>query len=187
MGIKMAASKNTDITDKRTFPARRANRQGGTAINVITAVILLGLLFLAARWVIKGWSRAAEEYTGAMIGARHDAESVNCQMNMRTIGQNIQIYSISNEGLPKSMEELRRFSGGSALFHCPARDGSDYIYIPGQSREMAGSNILVFEPNAVHDGHCSVLLLDGTVGLLTPEQLDEALRRTEAKMRAPRR
>ena len=187
MGIKMAASVNTHITDKRTSPARRANRQGGTVINVITAVILFGLLFLAARWVIKGWGRAAEDYTGAMIDARHDAESVKCQMNMRTIGQNIQIYSISNDGLPKSMDQLRRFSGGSALFHCPHRDGAEYIYIPGQTKDMSPSNILVFEPNAVHDQHCSVLLLNGTVGLLTKEQLDIAVKRTKADIRQRRR
>jgi len=187
MGIKMEAPENTHITDKRTFPPRRANRQGGTVINVITAVILLGLLVLAAWWVIKSWGRAAEDYTGAMIGAKHDAESVKCQMNMRTIGQNIQIYSISNDGLPKSMEQLRQFSGGSALFHCPHRDGAEYVYIPGQTTDMPGSNIRVYEPNAVHDGQCSVLLLNGTVGLLTKQQLDIAVKRTKADIRQRRR
>ena len=167
--------------------ARRAIRPGGTVINVITAVIFFGLLGLGIWWVVKQWGQATEEYSGAMIEARHDAFSVKCQMNMRTIGQNIQMYAISNDGLPESTEELRRWSGSSELFRCPAPDGADYIYIPGQNAQMSLSNILVFEPNAVHDGQCSVLLLGGTVGFLTPEQLEKALARTEAEMAARRR
>lgn len=178
------SEKNWGVSEKSIG---RANRPGGTVINVITAVILFGLLFLAARWVIKGWGQATQDYTGAMIEAKHDAFSVKCQMNMRTIGQNIQIYSISNDGFPESMQELQQFSGGSGLFHCPARNGADYVYIPGQTGEMAGSNILVFEPNAVHNEQCSVLLLNRTVGFLTLDQLDAALKQTQAEMRARRR
>ncbi|MBL7154069.1 MAG: hypothetical protein ISS79_10145 [Phycisphaerae bacterium] len=183
----MIRPQTTCATGKNSFPARRMNQRGGATINLITAAIFFGLLALATWWVIKGWGEATEEYTGAMIEAKHDALSVKCQMNMRTIGQNIQIYSISNEGLPESMEELRRFGGGSDLYRCPAPDGAEYIYIPGQTGDMPGSNILIFEPNAVHDGHCSVLLLGGTVGLITPEQLEKALAQTEAEVRSPRR
>ena len=167
--------------------SQRAVRFGGTIINVATAIIFFGLLILAVSWTIKQWGQATEEYTGAMIDARHDAFSVKCQMNMRTIAQNIQIYSISNEALPESMEELRRFGGGSELYRCPAPDGAEYIYVPGQSSRLSPSNILIFEPNAVHDGHCSVLLLGGTVGLLTPQQLGQALEQTEAEILSQRR
>ena len=166
---------------------RRAVRHGGTIINVVTAIIFFGLLILAVSWAIKQWGQATEEYTGAMIDAKHDALSVKCQMNMRTIGQNIQMFSISNDGLPASLEELRQWSGGSGVFQCPAPDGSEYVYIPGQSGRFSDSNILVYEPNAVHDGHCGALLLGGSVGLLSPEQLDTALDRTEAELRSPRR
>lgn len=162
-------------------------RFGGTIINVAAAIIFFGLLILAVSWTIKQWGQATEEYTGAMIGAKHDASSVKCQMNMRTIGQNIQMFAISNDGLPKSLEELRQWSGGSGLFQCPAPEGSEYVYIAGQSGRFSDSNILVYEPNAVHDGHCGVLLLGGSIGLLTPEQLDKALDQTEAELRSPRR
>jgi len=181
----MSTSKNIRGVSKNS--TQRAVRFGGTIINVVTAIIFFGLLVLAASWVVKQWGQATEEYTGAMIDAKHDALSVKCQMNMRTIGQNIQMFAISNDGLPESLEELRQWSGGSEVFHCPAPDGSEYVYIPGQSGRLSASNILIYEPNAVHDGHCSVLLLGGTVGLLTPEQLDAALDRTEAELRSPRR
>ena len=85
------------------------------------------------------------------------------------------------------MDELRQFSGGSELFKCPARNGAEYVYIPGQSREMSPSNILVYEPNAVHNEQCSVLLLNGKGGFLSPEQLDAALKQTQADIRARRR
>ena len=166
---------------------RRAVRFGGTVINVATAIIFFGLLILAVSWTIKQWGQATEEYTGAMIDAKHDAFSVKCQTNMRAIAQNIQIFSISNDGLPESMDELRQWSGNSRLYRCPAPDGAEYVYVPGQSSRLSPSNILIFEPNAVHDGHCSVLLLGGTVGLLTPQQLGQALEQTEAEILSQRR
>lgn len=181
----MRTSGSTRETSKNL--AQRGIRRGGTIINVITAIIFFGLLGLGAWWVVKQWGQATEEYTGAMIDAKHDALSVKCQANMRTIGQNIQMFAISNDGLPESLEELRQWSGNSRLFRCPAPDGAEYIYIPGQSDLLSTSNILIFEPNAIHDGHCSVLLLGGTVGLLTPEQLDKALAQTEAELRSLRR
>lgn len=167
--------------------ARRSIRPGGTAINVITGLIVLALAILAISWIVRQWGRAAEEYTGGIIQTKQNSESVTCQMNMRTIGQNIQIYALTNEEFPASMEELRQFSGGSQLFRCPDREGAEYIYVPGQTNEMSGSNILAYEPNAVHDGQCSVLLLNGTVGLIGPEQLDAALKRTQAEIIARRR
>ena len=167
--------------------SRRAIRPGGAVINVISAVIFFGLFGLGIWWVVKQWGQASEQYSGAMIDARNDAWSVNCQINMRTIGQNIQMFAISNEGLPESLAELRRWSGNSELFRCPAPDGAEYVYIPGQTSEMSPSNILVFEPNAVHDGRAAALLLGGTVGLLTPDQLDQALARTKAELQSRRR
>jgi len=166
---------------------RRPIRPGGAVINVISAVVFFGLMGLGIWWVVKQWGQAAEQYTGAMIDAKHDALSVKCQMNMRTIGQNIQMFAISNDGLPESLEELRRWSGSSEMFRCPAPDGADYVYIPGQTSDMSDSNILVFEPNAVHDGRAGVLLLGGTVGLLTPDQLDQALAQTQAELRSRHR
>jgi len=181
----MSASKNIRGVSKNS--TQRGVRLGGTIINVVTAIIFFGLLILAVSWVVKQWGQATEEYTGAMIDAKHDALSVKCQTNMRTIGQNIQIFAISNDGLPASLDELRRWSGNSELYRCPAPDGAEYVYIPGQSNDMPASNILVYEPNAVHDGHCSVLLLGGAIGLLTPEELDQALAQTEAEVRSPGR
>lgn len=172
---------------KKPFPARWGRLPGGTIINVVAAVIFFGLFTLAAWWVIKGLGEAGEQYTGAMIDAKDSAMTLQCQTNLRTIYQNLQMYAISKESFPPSLQALVEWSGGSQVFRCPARDGADYIYIPGQSGDMSGENVLVFEPNAVHDGHCNVLRLSGTVELLTPEQLREALAQTRARVLSQRR
>ena len=174
----MRTSESTGRLCKKLLWGRAAGRAGGTVVNVVSAVIFLGLIGLGVWWVIKGLGEASEDYTGAMVGARYDALSVTCQTNMRTIGQNIQMFAISNDGLPESLEELRQWSGNSRLFRCPAPEGGEYVYIPGQSRDMSGSNILVFEPNAVHDGHCSVLTVDGQLYLLTEDELRGAVAQT---------
>ena len=162
----MIAPENNVGMSGKFLPAAQTNRRGGTVINVIAAIIFIGLLVLAAWWVIKGLGEATEEYTGAMIGAKHSALSVKCTANMQTIRQNLQIYATTNNEFPASLREFVEWSGNSRLFRCPAPDGAEYIYIPGQNRDMPGDNVLVYEPNAVHDGRCNALRLNGTVNLL---------------------
>jgi hypothetical protein len=170
----------------RTEPSR-VNRPGGTIINLITAVVLFGLLALAAWWVIKGLGEAGQEYSGAMIKATHKATMIACQTNLQVIGQNIQVYAISGEDYPPSLQALREWSGSSQLFECPDPNGGRYVYIPGQNGDMPGENVLAYEPNAVHNGHCNVLRLSGRVEPLTPEQLNQALVQTRAEISSPRR
>jgi len=142
---------------------------------------------LAAWWVIKGLGEATEEYTGAMVDAKHSVLSVKCNSNMQTIRQNLQIYATTNGEFPASLQEFVEWSGNSRLFQCPAPDGARYIYIPGQTANMPGDNVVVYEPNAVHNGRCNALRLSGRVDLLTPEELNQALELTSARLRSPRR
>jgi len=171
----------------RRVPRGRASRPGGTIINLITAVVLFGLLALAAWWVIKGLGEAGREYSGAMINATRKATMIACQNNLQVIGQNIQVYAISGEDYPPSLQALREWSGSSQLFQCPDPNGGLYVYIPGQNGDMPGENVLVYEPNAVHNGHCNILRLGGRVEPLTPEQLSQALVQTRAEMSSRRR
>ena len=163
-----------------SIPARRA---GGTIINVVFAVILLGLLAFGILWLIKSFGEAGQQYGNAMVETRYNAMTVKCQTNLRAIGQNIQMYAVSNEGFPPSQRELMEFSGSTQLFRCPAPDGEKYVYIPGQSGGMSPLNILVYEPKPVHDGRCSVLRLGGQLELLTPEELQQAVTQTLASLR----
>ncbi len=148
---------------------------GGTIVNVITALIFFGLLGYSIMWLIKGFGEAGEQYGEVMVQAKHDATSVSCQMNMRAIGQNLQMYAVSNGTFPASLEELMEFSGNTRLFKCPSPEGEQYKYIGGQGGNASDGNIVLFEPKAVHNGRASVLRLGGQTELLTSEELEEAL------------
>jgi len=168
---------------RRPIPPQRADSDGGTIINVVAAMIFFGLLGLGILWVIKNLGQAGQQYSEVLIGTRYTAITVKCQTNLRAIGQNIQMYAISNDRFPPSLEALVEWSGSTQLFKCPAPDGEKYVYIPGQNGGMSPANVLLYEPKAVHDGRCSVLLLGGQIGLLTPKELKVAVARTLASLR----
>ena len=165
------------------LPARRANSHGGTIINIVTAIIFFGLIAFFVFWVIKNMGQAGQQYTETMIKTKYSAETVKCQMNLRTIGQNIQIYALSNNSFPPSLEALIEFSGSTQLFQCPSPKGGKYIYIPGQNNSMPPTNILLYEPIPVHDGRCGVLRLNRQIELLSPEELQQAVAQTLAGLR----
>ena len=163
--------------------SHRADLHGGTIINLLFALIFFGLIGLGVWWVIKSYGEAGQQYTQTMIDTKYTAETVKCQTNLRTIAQNIQIYAISNEGFPSSLQDLIQWSGSTQLFKCPAPDAGEYVYIPGQRSDMSPSNVLLYESKPVHDGRCSVLRLGGQIELLTPEELQQALAQTQASLR----
>lgn len=162
------------------LPARWACSHGGTIINIVTAIIFFGLIALGVLWVIKNVGQAGQQYTEGMIRTQNKAVTVKCQMNLRTIAQNIQIYAISNDSFPPSLEALVEFSGSTQLFQCPDPEGGKYVYIPGQNNNMPPANILLYEPKPVHDGRCNVLRLNMQIESLTPEQVQQAVAQTLA-------
>jgi hypothetical protein len=164
-------------------PTRRAGSHGGTIINIITAIIFFGLIALGVLWVIKNMGEAGQQYTEGMIKTQNKAVTVKCQLNMRTIAQNIQIYALSNDSFPPSLEELIEFSGNTQLFQCPDPEGGKYVYIPGQNNSMPPTNILLYEPNPVHNGRCNVLRLNRQIELLSPEEVQQAVAQTLASLR----
>jgi len=162
---------------------RDTNRHAGTVINIIVALIFFGLLAFGILWLIKSFGEAGQQYSDAMVKTKYNAITVRCQTNLRAIGQNIQLYAVSNEEFPPSQQALMEYSGSTQLFRCPAPDGETYVYIPGQNGGMSPENILVYEPKPVHDGRCSVLRLGGQLELLTPEELQQAVAQTLASLR----
>ncbi|MBN1508090.1 MAG: hypothetical protein JW955_14660 [Sedimentisphaerales bacterium] len=158
-------------------------RYTGRVIDVVAILIFLGLVGAGVWWVIKTTGQAGQQYADAMVKTSHKATTIACQSNMQTIFQNLHIYAISNEHYPESQRELVDFGGYTRLFHCPDPNGSQYVYIPGQSADMPPTNVLVYETKPVHDGRCNVLLLSGEIVPLTPEQLKQAVEATMARLR----
>lgn len=173
----------TKITHNSFLSAQRADSHGGTIINIITAIIFFGLIALAVLWVIKSVGEAGQQYTDSMIKTQNKAITVKCQLNLRTIGQNIQMYAMSNDSYPPSLQALIEFSGTTQLFQCPDPEGGKYVYIPGQNSSMPPTNILLYEPKPVHDGRCNVLRLGRQIELLSPEQVQQAVAQTLASLR----
>lgn len=157
-------------------------RQGGAIINIIFAVVFLGLLAFGILWLIKSFADAGGQYSEAMVETRYNAFTVKCQTNLRAIFQCIQTYAVTNEGFPPSQQELVEYGGSTQLFRCPAPDGEKYVYIPGQTGGMSPLNILVYEPKPVHEGRCNVLRLGGQIELLSPEELKQAVNQTLASL-----
>jgi hypothetical protein len=153
-------------------------RRGGTIVNVLTAVVFFGLIGAGLWWIIKTAGQAGQQYSEAMIDTTDKATTLACQANLRTIGQNLQMYAISNDEFPGSQEELVRWGGSTRLFRCPDPNGGTYVYVPGLGRGAPATSVVVYEPNAVHDGRCNVLFLNGQIAALVPEQLKQALEAT---------
>jgi hypothetical protein len=127
----------------KSVNSQRADSHGGTIINLLFALIFLGLIGLGIWWIIKSFGQASEQYTQTMVDTKYTAETVKCQTNLRTIAQNIQIYALSNEGFPPSLEDLIQWSGSTQLFKCPSPDAGKYIYVPGQRSDMSPVNVLL--------------------------------------------
>ena len=176
-------SSGSNVHFRKPLRRQRACIEGGTIINLLFALIFLGLIGLGIWWVIKSFGQAGEQYTQTMINTKYTAETVKCQTNLRTIAQNIQIYALSNESFPPSLQVLIEWSGSTQLFKCPSPDGGKYVYIPGQHGGMSPENVLLYESKPVHDGRCSVLRLGGRIELLRPEELQQALAQTQASLR----
>ena len=162
----------------RSSPAHRKNSSGGTIINIIVALFFFGLIAMGVMWVMKSAGDAGRQYTDAMVDTKLKAVDVKCQMNIRAIHQCLHVYALSNGEFPESQGALERECGSTQLFQCPDPNGPKYIYIPGQNANMPGQNILLYEPQAVHNGRSNVLRLNGQIEALTPEELQPAILRT---------
>jgi hypothetical protein len=52
---------------------------------------------------------------------------------------------------------------------------------------MPAANVLLFEPQPVHNGRCNVLYTNGQIELLPPEELKRAIEATRARLRQRQR
>lgn len=150
-------------------------RRGGTVTNVVSGIVLLGLLGLGVWWVIKGLGQAGQQYTGAMIQAKDDSTVIKCQMNLRSVWQVLQAHVAAEGAYPETRQDLGDLCGDSRLLRCPDSNGEDYVYLPPRRVDAAAPQIVLYEPKAVHGGRSCVLFSDGRIVLLGPEEVKGAL------------
>jgi len=174
-----------DTMSRHTRSKRHTVRnRGGTIINALTGLIFFGLMAMGIWWVFKQVGDAGDQYTTALVDTSHRASALKCQMNMRSISQSLQMYAMSNDEYPSSQERLVEYCGSTRLFRCDEPNAPPYVYIPGQRPDMPPSNVLVYEPQPVHEGRSAVLFLGGQIAMLTPEELKPAVAATIAQIKS---
>ncbi len=180
----MFVNKSVQISGRRNriSSVLKRKRRGGTIANLITAVIFFGLIGAGVLWVIRTAGTETKEYTTGMVNTRNEAIVIKCQSNLRAIWQVIQAYGLSNDNLPASFDDLVEVTGMTQVFQCPEPNSPKYEYIPGQTLDSPGSNVLLYEPEPVHNGKGNVLRVNGTIELLTPEELQAAIEQTKAHL-----
>ncbi len=156
-------------------PAMRGDWDAGTVVNIIVIAIFVGLFGYGIWWVIKSLGGATKQYSDAMINTHIKAETVACQGSLRVIATNLALYEAEHGVWPESLKELAEWSMNQEILRCPANDRQPYIYIPGQGPDSRDENVLVYEKEPTHNDKCSVLFVNGTYTLLTPEELQAAL------------
>ena len=152
------------------------------ARNIIIGLAILALMVYGIMWIAKGTGEAVQEYGQGINNTQSQASNLKCQMNMRTIWQSIQLYSISHDDLPKSFDELVDEVGTIQVFQCSEPNTPRFEYIPGQRLDSPQDNILLYEPAAAHNGKCNVLRVSGIIDQLTIEELQAAIEQTKAHL-----
>ncbi len=151
---------------------RSVVRCHGAARDTIFIVLVLGLIGWGIFYVIRLWGTATEQYTTTAINALNQTEALACQGNLRTLYQALMICVTSGEPMPQTKDELLSWCGSNKTFKCPDPNGGQYLYFPPETLDSPEPLILVYEPNAVHDGHFHVLLTDGSIQAVPEEYLD---------------
>jgi hypothetical protein len=119
--------------------------------------------------------QAGQQYTQAVVNARNNATGMGCQMNLRSVWQVLQANVAAEGTYPETRQELGNLCGDSRLLRCPDPNGAEYVYLPPKRVDSATPQVVLYEPKAVHNGRCSVLLSDGRLGFLSPAELETAL------------
>ncbi len=172
--------------NQKSLTAQRGSVDVGKLIGIVISLIVLGLLGLGIVWIVKSMGEAGSQYTGAMVNTKRKAVALECQMNLNTIRQNLRMYAIEKESFPPSLKTLVDWGFDSQLLRCPAPDGGQYVYIPGQNENMPGQNVLVYEIKAAHDGRCHLLRVNGQIDLLSPQQVQAEVNKTYVRLRESR-
>ena len=176
---------DTQCSRKSRVCTHRSCLRGGTTTDIIAVIVLLGLVGLGVWWVIKSMGQTGQQYTQALVKARKDATGLECQMNMRAVWQMLQANVASEGTYPETRQELEHLCGNSRLMRCPDPNGAEYIYLPPKRIDAATPQIVLYDPKAVHDGRCSVLLSDGRLGFLRPEEIKAAPAPVQQQRREP--
>ena len=116
-------------------------------------------------------------YFETLIASRKAAETTVDMVHMKALWTSLNMHAVMHDGkFPAALKDL----GNPVLLKAPGKTGQPYKYIAGQTSSVPKANILVYEAKPVHrDGKCMVLRANGVVELVTPDQLKQAVAKTQ--------
>jgi hypothetical protein len=121
-----------------------------------------------------------EGYLETLVRSKKTAETTADKVHMKALSTNLTMHAVMHDGrFPAALKDL----GNAALLKAPGSTGQPYRYIAGQTSAMPRTNVLVYEEKPVHQGgRCLVLRVGGTIDLLTPDQLKQAVAETQKRL-----
>jgi hypothetical protein len=165
---------------RRQAPSRWAGSGARKYLTILAILLVFGALMAGAGYVIMNMAESGHQYTRNLMDARDYASDAACEMNLSSIYKSLKIAATSNGGrFPASLEELG-YAGDQ--LRCPAKNGQQFLYIPGQTELSPAGNVLVYEISPTHEGKCNVLRIDGKINALTPEQVNIAISATRRNL-----
>lgn len=162
------------------FPTSKTVRRRGMGVGllVVLLAVAIGLILLFGQLGDKSHVETA-------LDARKKAIKTVERVNLATVFRALLQYAAMNEDqYPPSVAELTGKCAVSAdALASEETGGVGLVYLPGQNRRMAKTNILAYQISAVDEEQIDVLRLDGRVETLSPDQLEAALYETREALR----
>jgi hypothetical protein len=107
-------------------------------------------------------------YLETVIGAKKHAEKMVSEANLKQLGATLTMFAVNHEGrFPDSLADAEASLPGVS-------------YVSGQSTDDDPENILVYQDPPPPSGQRLVLLLDGSVKLMSETQFRQQLQRTKS-------
>jgi len=121
-------------------------------------------------------------YLAIVVRSRDAGKLSKSLMNLRSIGQAVEMYRAAEENYPPSFQALMKEGYISSQAGVSAGDKEyDIVYLPPATDKPDAMDVLAFDPVCYPVDTYAVLLADGTAGKMSLEELKTQLQQQGAK------
>lgn len=165
----------------RSVPPSDIGRHVWKFVTIAIILAIVGGLVWGIMYTLKNVGQTGEQYAQGLAGGLERAKDVTCQENLANLYKTLAIFRQSEQGPPMTLHELiqKNYSGPENL-RCPkTKTDFEYIY---QAETESPQNVLVYEPDAPHEGKGYVLRLNGRIDCVTSDQLKAEVDATHKRL-----